>query len=63
MPLLEVYERITERSIPIEAIPLPTCTPADPFGIDHDCANVTGHHFTADCSELVCIHCGRIAWQ
>lgn len=37
--------------------------PADPFGIDHDCLNPAGHAFISDCSELVCHHCGRIAWQ
>ncbi len=61
MPLLEVYERTIEREIPIE--PLITCTPADPFGIDHDCVNPSGHRFVADCSEVICLHCARIAWS
>lgn len=36
---------------------------ADPFDIEPDCLNPFGHHFIADCSEVVCIHCARIAWQ
>jgi hypothetical protein len=63
MPVLEVYERTTVRSIPIDAAPVPTCTPADPFGIDHDCRNPAGHQFTATCSDVVCIDCARIAWS
>lgn len=39
-----------------------TCT-ADPFGIDHDCTNPSGHQFVATCSDVVCFHCARIAWQ
>lgn len=35
---------------------------ADPFAIDHDCVNAGGHHFIASCGDIVCIHCGRIAW-
>ncbi len=34
----------------------------DPFGIGHDCLDPSGHDFTAACGEVVCIHCGRIAW-
>lgn len=60
MPVLEIIERTTIREI--EA-PLPTCTPADPFHLDHDCLNPTGHDFIGDCSEVVCLHCARIAWQ
>lgn len=63
MALLEVYQRTTERSFPIDAAPLPTCTPADPFGIDHDCLNPAGHDFIATCSDVVCCHCAKVAWQ
>jgi hypothetical protein len=62
MPLLETYERTTERTILFDPAPLPTCTPADPFGIDHDCTNPSGHQFVATCSDVVCFHCARIAW-
>lgn len=34
---------------------------ADPFNVDHDCLNPSGHDFIASCSEIVCRHCGRIA--
>jgi hypothetical protein len=61
MPLLEIYERTTEREIPL--LTIPTCTPVDPFGIDHDCDNPAGHQFVATCSDIVCWCCGRIAWQ
>ena len=61
MPLLEVYERTTERSYPLDAVTLPTSAPADPFGIDHDCRNPAGHQWVATCSEIVCFHCSRIA--
>ena len=61
MPLLEVYERTIEREIPID-VPQ-TCTSADPFGLDHDCLNPAGHQFVAVCSDVVCIHCARVAWQ
>lgn len=64
MPVVEVYERITIRS---EAVPVldgfPVCTPADPFEIDHDCRSPRGHSFVGSCSDVVCVHCGRIAWQ
>lgn len=62
MPVVEVYERTIERTIPIDASPLLFCTPADPFEIDHDCADPRGHSFIADCSDVVCTSCGRIAW-
>jgi hypothetical protein len=35
----------------------------DPFGIDHDCLNPAGHDFIGACGEVVCVHCGRIAWR
>ncbi|MDI1265012.1 MAG: hypothetical protein PS018_17315 [bacterium] len=36
---------------------------ADPFQVDHDCINRTGHDFIGSCGEVVCIHCARIAWR
>lgn len=57
MPVRETYERTTIR---LEAIEI---EPADPFQIAHDCINPGGHDFIADCSDVVCIHCARIAWQ
>lgn len=36
---------------------------ADPFHIAHDCRNPSGHDFIAACGDVVCIHCGRIAWR
>lgn len=36
---------------------------ADPFLIAHDCLNPAGHDFIAACSDVVCCHCGRIAWR
>lgn len=61
MPVMEIIERITIR----EYQPFPLCTPADPFGIDDPCPqNQDGpHRFIADCSEVVCIHCARVAWR
>lgn len=38
-----------------------TCTPADPFGIDHDCEHAAGHQFESICGDVICIHCGRIS--
>jgi hypothetical protein len=63
MPLLEVYERTTERSISVDGAPLPTCTPTDPFGLDHDCVNPNGHQPIPSCGEVVCFHCARIIWS
>lgn len=62
MPLLEVYERTTEREYPLDTR-LMACTPADPFGIDDPCPQNAGgpHHFMPSCGDLVCI-CGRVAW-
>jgi hypothetical protein len=48
-------EMLAEEGVPLER--------PDPFGIDHDCLNPTGHAFIGSCSDLVCQHCGRIAWQ
>jgi hypothetical protein len=62
MPLLEVYERTTIRTTD-EPPALPTCTPADPFLIDHDCSNETGHQPIASCGAVVCVHCARVFWQ
>jgi len=63
MPLIETYERTVERTFLLDLAPLPTSTPADPFGIDHDCRNPAGHQFTAACGDVVCIHCARVAWS
>jgi len=63
MPVAEIYERTTIREILIDPASLPTCTPADPFGIDHDCINETGHQAVYACNELVCCHCSRVFWQ
>lgn len=66
MPVVEVYERTITRSAPIiviDASPLLTCTPADPFLIDHDCRNPAGHDFIAACGDVVCPHCAKVAWS
>ena len=34
---------------------------ADPFGIDHDCINPTGHDFIGSCGDVACVHCARVA--
>lgn len=64
MPVLETIERYvqTVERVSIDASPLLFCTSADPFEIDHDCADPRGHNFIADCSDVVCTSCGRIAW-
>jgi hypothetical protein len=63
MPVLEVYERTTEAFIVLTAdAPLPTCTPADPFGVDHDCLNPAGHHPIVSCGDIVCRHCPKVFW-
>lgn len=63
MPLLETYERITERTYTLDPAPIPTCTPADPFGVDHDCVNPCGHHYErVERSVVACLNCGRIPW-
>jgi hypothetical protein len=38
-------------------------SPVDPFGIDQDCVNPEGHRTVADCSEVVCVQCGKVFWQ
>jgi hypothetical protein len=63
MPLIETYERTVERTFLLDPVPLPTCTPADPFGIDHDCRNPTGHDFIAACGDVVCCHCSKVVWS
>ena len=65
MPVLDVIERTTIReSEPSpEEIAAASLASADPFEIEHDCLNPSGHHFIADCSEVVCLHCARIAWR
>ena len=41
-----------------------TARAVDPFGIDDPCPhNPDGlHQFIASCGEIVCPHCGRVAW-
>jgi hypothetical protein len=64
MPVLEVYERIRVPVVVLNAdVALPTCTPADPFGIDHDCINPAGHDFIAACGDVACCHCAKVVWQ
>lgn len=66
MPIMEVYERITIRTVTRDAdepAQLLTCTPPDPFLIDHDCTSKTGHQPIASCGAVVCVHCARIFWQ
>jgi hypothetical protein len=65
MPVLETIDRIrvtTYRADPDAT--LPTCTPADPFGIDNACPfNPTGHDFIAACGDVVCCHCSKVVWS
>lgn len=58
MPVIETIERTTIR---YQAVPIDTI--ADPFNIDHDCRNPTGHDFIASCGDVVCIHCSRVVWR
>lgn len=65
MPVRETYE-ITTIRVPEpspEEIAAASLASADPFEIEPGCINPAGHHFIADCSDVVCIHCARIAWQ
>lgn len=66
MPVHEIYERTTTKVVTFIAsdeIASATLAYADPFDIEPSCIHPAGHHFIADCSEVVCIHCARIAWQ
>jgi hypothetical protein len=36
---------------------------SDPFAIEHDCLNPTGHDFIAACGDVVCCHCGKVVWS
>lgn len=36
---------------------------ADPFLIDHDCLNPSGHDAIASCGEIVCCHCAKVFWR
>lgn len=39
-------------------------TSIDPFGIDDPCpVNQALHRPVADCSEVVCVQCGKVFWQ
>lgn len=46
------------------AVEIAAALPArDPFGVvDHNCINPGGHDFKGICGEVVCTHCGGIAW-
>lgn len=36
----------------------------DPFGLDDPCpVNPAGHQFIGSCSDVVCCHCSKVAWQ
>jgi hypothetical protein len=35
----------------------------DPFVLDHDCVNPSGHDPIASCGEVVCRHCARVFWR
>lgn len=66
MPVRKTYERtiIREPKSPSpEEIAAASLASADPFEIDNPYLNPGGHHFIADCSEVVCLHCARIAWR
>lgn len=66
MPVREIYEITTIRETYTpspEMIAAASLASADPFGIDDDCLNPSGHHIIADCSEVVCLHCARVAWR
>jgi hypothetical protein len=66
MPVLEVYERSTTRTLVRDAdepaAPF-ACTPSDPFGIDDRCSNAGGHYPVASCDAVVCVHCSKVFWQ
>lgn len=36
---------------------------ADPFLIENDCESPYGHDFKASCGDVVCVHCGKVAWR
>lgn len=59
MPVLETYERTTERTF--EAVEI---EPADPFGIDDPCPmNAGGPHYDlVEGHDIACARCGRIVW-
>jgi hypothetical protein len=66
MPLREVYERTTIRTVTHDAdepAHLLMCTATDPFGIDDPCTNATGHYPIASCGTVVCVHCAKVFWQ
>lgn len=46
------------------AVEIAAALPArDPFGVvDHNCINPGGHDFKGICGEVICTHCGGIAW-
>ncbi len=55
MPVQEIIERTTIRFIAVE-------TP-DPFEIEPECVNPSGHHFIPSCGDVVCVHCSKVVWQ
>lgn len=65
MPVREVWELTTIRETepsPSE-IAVATLASADPFDLDHDCVNPSGHQPITSCGEVVCFHCARIIWS
>lgn len=49
----EIIQQMIEEALP----------PREPFNIEPDCFNPAGHHFISSCSDIVCVHCARIAWR
>jgi hypothetical protein len=60
--LAEVLRDLQDYPDPVD-LSSTALTVADPFGIDHDCINPEGHRPIADCSEVVCVQCGKVFWQ
>lgn len=56
MPLIEVYERVTTRSVQVEV-------DDDPFKIEQGCDSPFGHYPIASCGDVVCVHCSKVFWQ
>ena len=63
MPIAEIYERITIRSMLVDDVSIPLFTCGDPFGIDDPCPqNSSGHYAIASCGDVVCVHCAKVFW-
>lgn len=64
MPIREVYERTTTRSVRDDDTPVAlTCSAVDPFGIEVSCTSQSGHYPIASCGAVVCVHCAKVFWQ